>query len=508
MSDGAKISDLIAEFAREDEQVRMRASAEILRIGLAAVPALVEASDSDNDSVWRLAVDTLARIEPASPGDDPAILVAVLGYPSVHISSAAAYALANFGLAARAPLLAYLNGKPGEMSRAVAFSLAKLANADPAVTPALVEALASPDWNLRANAALALLFMDQPPAEAIPALIQALREEDSERRTQIAETLQHYREAAVPALLAALRNLHWTERAGSAEALGWIALHYAIDSAEWPAMNSIVAALTFALHDPNFAVALAAAKALRLIGAPHATPAAPVLVEILRGKTGPEFEELVSTLGWIPFPEADALVPLLIEALRHGDAGSRRAAANTLGYLKVAPSSNAIPVLLDALRDSQTAVSFAAACALARIGPTVSTPAVPVLHAALLGGDSEAQGDAVRSLNLVPPAAAAIAVPALITALGNFHFDAQAADALAHIGPLASEAVPALTEALTHWDESVRWSAAKALACIGPPAAIPATVPLFKLLSDPDVEVRRVAEEALRELGSGSSHPN
>src|SRR5580698_10014682 len=78
MSDPLEISDLIAEFAREDEQARVRASAEILRIGLAAVPALVEASDSDNDSVWRLAVDTLARIEPASPGDDPAILVAVL----------------------------------------------------------------------------------------------------------------------------------------------------------------------------------------------------------------------------------------------------------------------------------------------------------------------------------------------------------------------------------------------------------------------------------------------
>jgi len=508
MSDEPNISVLIAEFASEDEQARARASAEILRIGLAAVPALVEAGDSDDDFVWRLAVETLAKMRPASPGDDPALLIATLSSPSVHVASAAAYALANFGAEAREPLLAQLNGKPGDLSRAVAFSLSKLASVDPAVTPALINALASKESAARANAALALLFADKPAPEAIPSLIQALREEDPERRTQIAETLQHYGESSVPALLAALRSPEWTERAGSAETLGWIASHYGIDSAGWPAMHSVVAGLSSTLHDPNFAVVLVAAKSLRVIDAPHASPAASVLVEILRAKSGREFEDLVSTMGWIPFPEADALVPLLVVALRHGDEGGRAAAAKTLGHLKVAPSSDAVPVLLGALEDSQSAVSFAAANALARIGPSVSAPAVPVLHAALLSNDSDRQIEAIYLLMYVAPADAAVAVPALIKALGDSELDARAADALGHIGPLASEAVRALIGALTHWDESVRWSAAKALAEIGPPAAEAATVTLFKLLGDPDEEVRLVAEEALRELGSGPAHPN
>ncbi|HET6884208.1 MAG TPA: HEAT repeat domain-containing protein [Pirellulales bacterium] len=72
-----------------------------------------------------------------------------------------------------------------------------------------------------------------------------------------------------------------------------------------------------------------------------------------------------------------------------------------------------------------------------------------------------------------------------------------AADALARIGEAA---VPALIDILHDDDPSIRAQAARALARMGPKAA-PAVSELIVVLNDPDSEVRRGAARALGQIG-------
>ncbi|MES1213802.1 MAG: HEAT repeat domain-containing protein [Singulisphaera sp.] len=77
------------------------------------------------------------------------------------------------------------------------------------------------------------------------------------------------------------------------------------------------------------------------------------------------------------------------------------------------------------------------------------------------------------------------AVPTLITTLNdaNPRVRAEAARALARIGPEAKEAVPALIARLEDPDEEVRQAAARALGQVGP-AAAPAVPALISLIDD------------------------
>jgi HEAT repeat protein len=76
------------------------------------------------------------------------------------------------------------------------------------------------------------------------------------------------------------------------------------------------------------------------------------------------------------------------------------------------------------------------------------------------------------------------ALPELIVALKDPHADVRdrAAQALARIGPPASQAVPALVDALRDPDWRVRRSAARALGQIGPAAeaAVPALIDVIR----------------------------
>ncbi|MHB1037987.1 MAG: HEAT repeat domain-containing protein [Pirellulales bacterium] len=80
----------------------------------------------------------------------------------------------------------------------------------------------------------------------------------------------------------------------------------------------------------------------------------------------------------------------------------------------------------------------------------------------------------------------AAAIPELVAALGDRDEDvrAEAARALARMGPTAKAAVPALIAALGDEHETVRRNAARALGQIGP-AAEPAIPALIKAMKEP-----------------------
>lgn len=91
------------------------------------------------------------------------------------------------------------------------------------------------------------------------------------------------------------------------------------------------------------------------------------------------------------------------------------------------------------------------------------------------------------------------AIPELLEALGDPDrlLARLAADALAALGEAG---LSALTQALRHPDAAIRIEAARALASMNDPAAIP---PLFAALDDPSSLVVHWAEQGLERLGVG-----
>ncbi len=101
----------------------------------------------------------------------------------------------------------------------------------PAV-PALIEALTDEEWEVRYRAAEALSRIGEP---AVPALIKALDDEDDEVRSWAAWGLGVIGEPAkraVPVLIKALSDEHWEVQAQAAHALKEIGIPEAMKSVE------------------------------------------------------------------------------------------------------------------------------------------------------------------------------------------------------------------------------------------------------------------------------------
>jgi HEAT repeat protein len=355
-------------------------------------------------------------------------------------------------------------------------------------------------------------------APAIPALIPALREEEWSRRLEIIDALYFIGSVATPALVDALRHPHWAVRAGAAEVLGrfesWVAREKDREQAR-PVASGVLAALTAALNDYHPEVLRKAADALSSICAPDVEPAIPAFIDVLRDPRHPEHRDVTLALAHIGLPAVARAVPVLIDLLKDPNPGVRCSAASALGGLKIMAAGNVLMEMLgDQARDDQPEsdttpleVRLIAANALAEIGASAVPPALPllraalpVLHAALREGDSSERSVALRALTLLGPLAAET-VPDLIRVLGLRSVDWRAAEVLANIGPLASDAVSALEAALCDSDEYVRSSAATALGRIGLPSAGRAIPALLRLLDDRDNDVRDCAAEALAKLG-------
>ncbi|MBI5291453.1 MAG: HEAT repeat domain-containing protein [Chloroflexi bacterium] len=118
------------------------------------------------------------------------------------------------------------------------------------------------------------------------------------------------------------------------------------------------------------------------------------------------------------------------------------------------------------------------------------------LLAALEGSDPEVRSLAIYALGQRRESTAVTALIACLADPGSF-IARTAADALEHIG---SPALPALVQALAHPDAQTRGLAARALARLKDPAAIPA---LFKALDDESAVVRHWADDGLDRMGVG-----
>jgi HEAT repeat protein/lysophospholipase L1-like esterase len=228
-----------------------------------APPKLLASGDPEARAAaaWRLGRDGEAAV--------PLLAERLEKDESARVRAAAARSLGALGKKA-SPAVAGLAKALGDPSESVRYEAAQAwmrVGPEPSDVAALSAALARPDPYVRGFAAWALGNLEGAAVEAVPALVAALKEDDT--ATVVAAALARIGPGAaqaVPALVASLKDGDAGRRWRSARALGRIG----------PAAAEAVGDLEAALADPNEAVRLHAARALGRIGT-AARPAAAAL---------------------------------------------------------------------------------------------------------------------------------------------------------------------------------------------------------------------------------------
>lgn len=180
----------------------MAASAlgQIGRAANAAIPALIQTLRDPEEPVRKAATDALSEIDPA----------------------AAAAALAQQGSRREVPALVRALRNPGALEREkAATDLGQLGSAAKDAVPALVQALGDADIGVRRQAAFALGQIGPEAKDAIPPLAQALRDVFLVR-VAAAVALSRVGPDAVPALVQALEDQDDQVKISAIQALGRI----------------------------------------------------------------------------------------------------------------------------------------------------------------------------------------------------------------------------------------------------------------------------------------------
>lgn len=215
--------------------------------------------------------------------------------------------------------------------------------------------------------------------------ITALDDADAAVRSRAADELGLFGESAaeaVPHLIQALRDGYEPVRLNAAYALGAIGT---------PAVPQLIAVL----GDENGTTRRMAAYALAAVGA----PAVPALTEALQHTEDAVRVEAAYALAQIG-DAVEPAIPTLIERTKDDNVEVRRYLAEAFGSLG-ATAAPAVPHLTDRVADDDDKqVRFEAALALAQIGPAASD-AVPVLAKALRDEDRYVRDNTIHALKRI-----------------------------------------------------------------------------------------------------------
>ncbi len=473
------IPALIEALKTLSEGVSDSATAALSSIGPEAIPAVVELLRWQES--WRTEWDTEA-------------------YRRSSIKDAAGSVIAGMGEAAIEPLVRILQGGDADRARAAAEGLGTMREDGLEARPVLEKALGHKAPRVRVTAAWSLYWLGFRLPEVIPVMVGCLEDSQPEVRYRAASLLGFLRRRAVsatPALAKLLEDPDWHVRSVAAAALGSVGapkdqallpLLGAVgdDQARvrervvtsigelWPPARESVSFLKHAATDKDFEVRVAALLALARVGAPP-HEVVPHVRSVL-ATTSVEGREDLDTAYSTALDALDVLgdggraaVPWLVAFIRE-HAGYTADCAMTL-LQRLAPEDPSFQSALVALLVRERSCD-AAVTTLTALGPTLK-PVLPELVRVL----RESEGPRLR----------------------------QIAGILAAMGPSASDAVPALQDALIR--EASKPNAAsvdmrgravaKALAAIGRPA-----VPAIRVvLRHRDDMVRGRAHAAIDEMG-------
>lgn len=507
------IEALQKDICRYEACVRAAAAKALGQLGdRIATPMLIQALEQDTELMVReAAAEALGELKEEAA--ITALIRALAGYPWGAVQGAAAEALVKIGQAAIPALLQTLQAEDAAARRWAAFALGEIKDlktlpalvqalhdpeedvrstaagalgklGDPAAIPALIATLADKDSGVAFSAAEALVAIGN---SAVPLLLPALSDKRLQVRLAAVYILGQLKAAAaVPALLEMLNDAVNKVRTLVARALGNIG--------DPRAVKPLISLLERSVRaDPN---TFTYAMALGRLG----QPALPALLGALQHMEVAIREAAAWALSLIPTSES---IPSLVQALEDPSPLVRRGAAYTLGRIG---DERAVAALIRTLSDEDTATRIQAIRALGRLGDRRATPAL----LQLLHGPKACLQEPGTFFDeppcLRPEAALALgqlrdpaALPHLLKALRD---DTEkgvrkaAAEALGMLGDPA--AVPLLIESLqSEQDPDIRRTVAFALAELNDPRAIE---PLLQLAYGEDEYLREYATWALIRL--------
>lgn len=333
--------------------------------------------------------------------------------------------------------------------------------------------LRNPDWKVRQKAVRELDYLADRPG-AIPPLIEALNDDHYSVRHAAAQALGHGGDPRASApLMKALLDEHMLVRAAAAAALGQLGDVRA------------ATALAQALRDPDFLVRDHATRGLVALGG----MAVAVLCEAAHDRNEACHRHACEALGAIGDPTAVGALLLLTE---HGEVNRRINAIRALGKLK---ALDALDACVRALESDDLQEVIDAAYALAAIGDPLAIASL-IQHldeASIIGRVADFGDDALPEL-----------IACLHQAPTLDHL-AGAINALERVRN--PDAVPYLLPFLMHPEVNIRWTTINALGWIGDARA---EYDLVLLLADdtPLGNGRRINEyvaKALQNIGTSSA---
>jgi HEAT repeat protein len=220
--------------------------------------------------------------------------------------------------------------------------------------PLLAPALKDNDATVRKNVVLALGSLGPQARGVVTDLLEKLKDNDPEVRKAAAQAVARIGvegKGSVPQLIDLLKDRNVETRRAGAVLLAKLG----------PDGKEAAPTLAATLKDPDREIRRSALEALAQYGA-DAKAAVPGLRDILKGKDKtlhPNALDVLSQLG----PAAKDAIPELIELLE--DPSLRESAATALGKI----GKPAVPALKEALKDNNAKVRAGACMALGEIGP-------------------------------------------------------------------------------------------------------------------------------------------
>lgn len=460
--DQQMIRTLIPRLTDVNPNVRREATAALGKIGAAwkgrgpireAMPALIESLGTDRPFHAESA-NALGQI-----GYLPPLLEALQSSKSERIRAGAARAVTVIGPGAVAQLPALqaaLRDPDPHVRHEVVLAIGSIGRPAAAAVPDLIRALDDPDYVVPPGAAIALGQLGPEAEDAALALSKALKSSASELRSQAQAALVAIGPRAVPALRAALQS-------------------------------------------PDPTVRMLAAQSVQRIG----MKASPAIPELLQAYESPDYNVKYAVAEALTVLQAQspAAIPALAQAIAHPDVNVATSATRLLQLLKADT-----PIVVTALaarleqphKGNPRLIELQQRLlqALGELGPAARS-ATPVLLVAL--DDAALVNDASRALRAI---------------LGHQVPDAELAKLLREqtlderlialvLGSAGADAVPALSEMLSHKRARVRTAAAYSLERLGPKGRASAAE-LGKALADPHRQVRLNSIHALSQQALGS----
>ncbi len=405
----------------------------------------------------------------------------------------------------------------------------------------LMNSLKSDEDHLRYAALESLEKMSKEKQKAlIPVLVDAMRDDDKDKRGRVSVGLREIGPIAVPALIHALAHEDHRIRAGAADALGMISGQYNTKVPTSPLISllkdksasvrgeaaialgtirdstAIPSLIDLVKKEEDWNVRTAAVDALREFG-PKAKAAVPVLIEVIRNYDREEQLRdhsqsallLLGTSGNLGLGPQAALalasigpdsVPYLIDVLKSKkektgarlDAGL---ALKTMGS-NIGENKIVVPVMLELLNDSEEDLRAIAISVLGNIGPKAKNAFRPLLRS-LTDQSPTNRACAAGALYRIDPNNNH-SVPFLIKALQEKKNNLLAfAGTMYQIDPKVMLSFPIILAELESKSRVLRNASAVELASIGSnaKAAIPALKEALK-----DKEVAAMAQYALDEI--------